>query len=132
MYVTRGFDLKAVLAGAADPNVQFQCAYRAVDRNGKVIKYGQDEIVGNGTTEVTILADPADDSDNEIEAYIIDSIHINNADNATATATVFMDDGTTNWVVFKAALVTLNVASFTPASGWKVLEADGGLAQQVA
>lgn len=118
--------LKAVLGAAANPNVQFCVCYHDVDPDGKV-EYGSTQIVGNGTTEVEIAAAPTD-----AKARIIDSVHINNADDTTATVTVFIDDGTTNWVVFKAAMVTLNVASWTPGSGWKVLEADGGLAQQVA
>lgn len=118
--------LKAVLGAAADPNVQFTTCYHDIDQNGKVT-YGHTSIVGNGTTEVTLAAAPG-----EVTARIIDSIHINNADNTNATPEVFIDDGTTNWILFKATLATLEVASWTPGSGWKVLEADGGLKQQVA
>lgn len=118
--------LKGVLSGAASPAPQSCVAYRDIDQNGRET-YGSTQIVFDGSTEITMAAAPG-----EATARKIESIDVHNADNAQVTLSIFVDDGTTNWIVFKGTLETLESVNWTPGSGWRVLEADGGLKQQVA
>ena len=74
----------------------------------------------NGTTDVTILAPP-----NEGEVREPTSISIYNKDTASVTVTVKTDDGTTERIVIKAVLLTLESLHWERGQGWYALDANG-------
>lgn len=126
MHLIPGYSLRGELATTNDPAPVITICYHDVDPSGNVDSYG----IAQPTladAEAELLATPTDN-----KARVIDSIDIYNADNAAATVTLYVQDGTTSKEIAEITFATLETANWTPGSGWRTLEVDGGLKQQVA
>lgn len=114
--------LQAFLSGAAaTTNPTASVGYYAVPRQAKL-----DMSEYQGDMQYTVLAGATetDICDAPLENGIvknIDYINIYNADSATVTVTVCIDDGGTNRIQVVMALLTTESAVWTPNSGWQVV-----------
>lgn len=118
MFLTPSYTLKAKLGGAADPAPTAVCWYEDIDQNGKVTA-GMTPVEFNGATAITLAAAPAEASRRKIKG-----INIYNNDNATATATVYVTDGSTDYELAVVAIATLAHVTWTPETGWSSHDAD--------
>jgi hypothetical protein len=120
---TISLSLRAVLAGAASPAPQFVTNWEDYDRNGNFVKAGSTQIVANGTTAVVLAAAP---SENNIRR--IKTLSMFNADNADATVSISIYDGTTDWVIMKAKVIKDGeVLLYEAGDGWRQLAVAGTL-----
>lgn len=113
--------LQAVLAGAASAN-QPECHVAYVDYNkeGNVTPPTIQRTALNSTTDAIILAAPPFNPTREVI-----SASIYNKDTASVTVTVKTDDGTTERIIAKATLLTLEVLCYEKGQGWYALDANG-------
>jgi len=75
----------------------------------------------NSANDVTICAAPVSQN----TTRCIPSIAIHNKDNANATITIKTDDGSTEYILFKATLATLECATYEDGLGWQCYTAAG-------
>lgn len=113
--------LQAVLAGAVSAN-QPEChvAYVDYSKEGNVTPPAIQRTALNSTTDATILAAPPFNPTREVI-----SASIYNKDTASVTVTVKTDDGTTERIIAKATLLTLEVLCYEKGQGWYALDANG-------
>ena len=106
--------LEAVLAGAVAAN-QPEVTVDYIDWNpqGAPTPPAQFRVALNSTTDVTILAAPVGNPTREPIR-----IAIYNKDTASVTVTVKTDDGTTERIIMKKVLATLETLHFEKGSGW--------------
>lgn len=113
--------LEVVLGGAISTN-QAMCTVvaksLALDENDADVVTNQ--ILTNGATAVTLLAAPTQSVQQEIQ-----NITIYNADTASITATVRLNDGTNTWTLFKTTMVTLGTLVYEKEAGWVNYSAAG-------
>ena len=113
--------LEAVLAGAVAANqpeshVNFQ-DWTSPDQGQPVpSKPAPYRVALNSTTDVTILAMP-----NQGVVRDVIRISIYNKDTATVTVTVKTDDGTTEFIAVKQALLTGETLVFERGAGWQII-----------
>jgi hypothetical protein len=119
MILDASYTLKGKLGGAADPAPTAVCWYEDVDQNGKVVG-GMTPVEFNGATAVTLAAAPSDVTKRHIKG-----INVYNNDNASATVTLYVTDGTTDYELCVIALATLEHLTWTPETGWSNHDADG-------
>lgn len=106
--------LQAVLAGNVTANqLQIDVVFSDENMSGVDTKYATKQTVTNQTTDVDICAAPQQNFIRNIE-----SISIYNADTATATITVKIDDGGAETIKIKIALATLETAVYEDSTGW--------------
>lgn len=115
--------LRIDLAGAADPEMCTLISY--VDRNrcNGAEKAGSQDGQSTDTDAVAILAAPGADTDR-----LIKQITVFNRDNAAATITIEIYDGTSAYTLFRAAFVTGGESiQWSPTTGWCTLNSAGAL-----
>jgi len=122
MHIPYGSTLTVDLGGAADPNVRFVAFYSDYDINGRLVKKGVNAEVGAGTTDVDLVDSPAVD-----HVRVVENIQIYNGDNASATVSIWYDNGTTEYPMAVVALATLEHMQWTKERGFMVLTATGEL-----
>lgn len=115
--------IDAILAAAANANQQhvFIC-YEDVNKCNGRSKFGSATVLTTDDTEVIVCPAPGAD-----DWRIIKHISVFNDDDATSTITLRIDNGTTEPVLFKAALATKESIYWTPESGWTCFTAAGKL-----
>ncbi len=125
--------LEAVLAGAVSAN-QPECTVDYIDWNaqGQETPPATVRTALNSNTDVTILAAPQTSVNvgNPVREPI--RVAIYNKDTASVTVTVKTDDGTTERIIIKATLLTLESLHWDRANGWYSLDASGNLKQAQA
>jgi hypothetical protein len=121
--------IEADLSGAASPNPMVVAAWRDVDNDGDKTGRAYSTVLAD-TTDVTVINVAGSQSgDGEVAYREIEYLGIHNADNASVTVNIWLDDGTNERTLFKATLATLETAVYTPARGWHVLTTAGALKQ---
>ena len=113
--------LEAVLAGAVAAN-QPEVHVDYVDWNpgNEQTAPATFRVALNSSTDVTILAAPVANSKRQIT-----NASIYNKDTASVTVTVKTDDGTTERIIIKAVLATLEVLLYDQNAGWYALTTAG-------
>ena len=117
MILVPGTKLEAVLAGAVTAN-QPEAHVDYVDYNlqGEKTAPSPYRSALNSTTDVTILAAPATNPSREpIE------VNIYNKDTASVTVTVKTDDGTTERIIVRRTLTTLQTLQWKTNIAWTVI-----------
>lgn len=114
--------LRIDLAGAADPEMHTLVSYHDIDRLTGQITYGSHDDLSDDTTNTSILDHPAADIDR-----VIDEIQVFNEDNAAATITLEIYDGTNAISLFRAVTAAGDHIHWSPAQGWSVVSALGYL-----
>ena len=111
--------LEVVLAGAITTNqLPVVTTWRDITASGYTP--GRSNINTNSTTPITAVAAPASST-----YRVIDHISIYNADTASATVTVRVDDNSTEYVLTKVTLLTGERLEFQEGTGWNVFNAAG-------
>jgi hypothetical protein len=113
--------LEAVLAAGVSANQpEVTVDYFDWNKDGVMTKPATFRVALNSGTDVTILAAPQ-------VGFIREPLRasIYNKDTATVTATVKTDDGTTERIIIKAALLTLECLHFEKGRGWYATDANG-------
>lgn len=114
-------ELQAVLAGSSSSTgCQITASFYDENNEGRDTKHGSKESVTNNTTDVVICSAPSQNSVRNIER-----VSIYNADSITSTVTVKMDDGTTETIIIKVALATLESLHYDYHGGWYAMTAAG-------
>lgn len=115
--------LQAVLAGAvATAQPECHVAYVDYNKDGAETPPAEQRSALNNTTDVTILDAPPFNPTREVR-----SLNLYNKDTATVTVTIKTDDGTTERILIKIALLTLETMGWEKGRGWFVLDANGNL-----
>lgn len=115
--------MEAVLAGAVAANqLDVHVSYVDWNKSGVKTNPAMFRAVSNDTTDVTILAAPVL---NPIREVLRVSVY--NKDTASATVTVKTDDGTTERIVTKVTLATLETLNFEKGKGWYSISAAGAI-----
>ncbi len=124
MILDRINKLEAVLAGAVSAN-QPEVMVDYIDWNpaGQSTPPAQIRSALNSASDVTILDTPATKTQNQSREPIRISIY--NKDTAAVTVTVKTDDGTTERIIIKATLQTLESLHWEKNSGWYAQDANG-------
>ena len=113
--------LQIVLAGAITTN-QLPVLVCWSDKTATSYNGGSTPSNTNSTTAVDICAAPAASTVRDI-----DSITVQNADTAAATATIRFNDSGTTYTVFKATLAVGDQLIYTHGQGWKLLDSSGNI-----
>jgi hypothetical protein len=114
--------LEIDLAGAADPEMHTFISYVDVSRLNGTEKLGSQDGTSADTTDTTILAAPGADTDR-----VVKQIMVFNDDNASATITIQLNDGSALKTLFRAATAAGDLIQWTPNSGWQVISSTGYL-----
>lgn len=121
--------LQAVLAGAVSANQPESIVDFVVwNVKGEASKQGTYPIALNSNADVTIL--PAPTTAGEVRE--ITRVSIYNKDTASVTLTVKTDDGTTEFILHKETLLTLESIHFEKGRGWYCLDANGNIKEVTA
>lgn len=116
--------LEAVLAGAVSANQpEVTVTYVAYNRDGREAKPATYRTALNSASDVSILAAPS------VAGVVLEPrfISIYNKDTASVTVTVKTDDGTTERIICKATLATLEVLIYENGKGWYALNTSGAI-----
>ena len=121
MIIDSSTRLEIVLGGAVVANaLEVNVCYIDYNQTGALTKPGLVRTASNNTTDVTILAAPTTSFVRELRNGFI-----YNKDTANTTVTVKTDNGTTERIVCKATLATLECLMYEHYEGWFVLTASG-------
>lgn len=121
MIIDASTKLEIVLGGAVAANaLEVNICYVDYNASGILTKPGITRTTSNNTTDVTILAAPTTSFVRELRNGFI-----YNKDTASATVTVKTDNSTTERIVCKATLATLECLMYEHYEGWFVLTASG-------
>lgn len=112
--------LEVVLAGAITTN-QLQCSVSWRDITTTGYTPGGSRANTNSTTAVALVAAPGASTQR-----VIDNITIYNADTATATVTVRIDDNATEYTLVKFTVLAGETIEYTEGHGWRTLTTQGG------
>jgi hypothetical protein len=113
--------LQIILAGAVTTN-QLPVAVCYSDKTTASYLGGTQLSNSNSTTEVDICAAPATATVRDV-----DTINVQNADTAAATATVRYNDNGTLYTLFKASLAVGDQLTYVHGQGWSVLDSTGAV-----
>lgn len=117
MILDSSMKLEAVLAGAVSTSQpEAHVGYVDFTIEGKQTRPAPFRVSLNSTTDVTILASPTGNAVRKTE-----SISIYNKDTASVTVTVKTDDGSTEKIVVKQTLATLETLCWDLGVGWYVI-----------
>lgn len=119
--------LKAVMSGAIDPEIQFVVMWEDYDKSGKYLGADMTLITSNDTTEVELVATPNVEAESKDTIRKIRYINVYNADDASVTVSIFIDDAATNWLLLKATIATLENLHYDEGAGWKSLNSTADL-----
>lgn len=114
--------LKVVLAGVITTN-QLSCTATVLDFDtveGDLSAQSTTLALTNSTTAVTLLPGPTGGYRRQVGL-----ISVFNQDTASATVTVSLHDGTTNYPLIKVTLQAGSTLQYSQAQGWTVLGPDG-------
>lgn len=115
--------LDAVLAGAVAANQpEVHVTYIDWNKNGMPTRPAMYRVALNSTTDVTILAAPEKNPVREIHR-----VAIYNKDTASVTVIVKTDNSTTEFIVTKVTLATLETLNFEKGRGWYAIDAAGAI-----
>lgn len=115
--------LEAVLAGAVAANQpEVHVDYFDWNKSGMPTPPGMYRVALNSGTDVTILAAPVQ---NPVREPFRISIY--NKDTASVTVIVKTDDGTTERIITKVTLATLETLNFEKMRGWYAIDASGAI-----
>lgn len=115
--------LEIVLSGAVATNqLDVHVAYVDWNKSGVTTNPAIYRTASNSTTDVTILAAPVQ---NPIREVLRASIY--NKDTASVTVIVKTDDGTTERIITKVTLATLETLNFEKDKGWYAISAAGAI-----
>jgi len=115
--------LEIVLAGAVAANqLDVHVSYVDWNKSGVTANPAMFRTASNNTTDVTILAAPVGNPVREVLR-----VAIYNKDTASATVTIKSDDGTTERIVTKVTLATLETLNFEKGKGWYSISAAGAI-----
>src|SRR3990167_10779861 len=117
MILARGFTLQALLAGAGAAN-QPEVHVDSVDHTQEGVQSpnATQRAALSSTTDVDILAAPVSNPLREVV-----EVMIYNKDTASVTVTVKTDNGTTERIIVKRTLTTLQTLFYTREGGWQVI-----------
>lgn len=122
-------NLQAVLVGAVSAN-QPECHVDYIQWNSEGVptKPRTFRTALNSTTDVNILAAPA------TATFILEPIAVSiyNKDTASVTVIVKTDDATTERIIVKATLLTLETLCYEKGRGWYALDANGNIKETVS
>jgi hypothetical protein len=108
--------IEVLLGGSVSAN-QLECsAYWAddpIDADEAEGNLNENHVATNGATAVTLVAAPTQSAQRHIKG-----ITIYNADTASATVTVRVNDGTNTWRLIKTTMVTLGTLTWEEGNGW--------------
>ena len=120
--------LEAVLAGAVAANQpEVHVDYVDWNKSGVMTNPAPFRVALSSTNDVTILAAPVQ---NPIREPL--RIAIYNKDTASVTVTVKTDDGTTERIIMKAVLLTLESLNWEKGHNWYALDANGNIKETVS
>jgi hypothetical protein len=108
------------LAGSADPEMHTLISYMDHNRCSGVESGGNQDGTSVDTTDTTILAAPGADTDREVKEIIVF-----NDDNAAATITIQLNDGSALKTIFRSITAAGDHIHWSPESGWQVVTANG-------
>lgn len=129
MILDTSLKLEGVLAGAiTTSNPEVQVDYLDYNQQGMPTLPASFRVALNGNTDVTILAAPTVPNQRR-EAL---RISIYNKDTVAVTVTVKTDDSTTERILLKATLQTLESLNWEKSRGWYCLDASGNTKQIAA
>lgn len=118
MNLDTNIKLEAVLGGAVAANQpEFHVHFRDRNRNGQYSEPGLSRGALNSTTDVTLLSAPGDNNPRRE----IEEASIYNKDTASVAVIVKTDDGTTERIVIRQTLATLESLHYQRGAGWQVL-----------
>ena len=107
-------NLQAVLGGAVTTN-QLRCVSSWRDVTTTAYTPGRTVTNTNNTTDVNIVPAPAASTQR-----VVDFVSVYNYDTVNATVTIKFDDNGTEYIIFKATLVTGGRLEYTSEGGWQV------------
>jgi len=107
-------NLQAVLAGAVT-TYQLNCLTSWRDVTTTAYTPGRTAADTNSTTDVNIVPAPAASTQR-----VVDFVSIYNKDTVAATVTIKFDANGTEYIIFKATLVTGGRLEYTSENGWQV------------
>jgi hypothetical protein len=113
--------LQIILAGAITTN-QLPVFVSYADHTTASYLGGTQLANSNSTTAVDICAAPASATVRQV-----DTINVQNADTAAATATVRYNDNGTLYTLFKASLAVGDQLTYVHGQGWSVLDSTGAV-----
>jgi hypothetical protein len=113
-------DLKSALITKNTTDPQIVAQWDEYDLNG--VYKGSGSTEQTTVAEATLVPSPAADRIRKVT-----HIACHNADAAQVTLSIYIDDGATNWVVFKCTLETVENAVYEPGSGWRCFNSTGDL-----
>ena len=115
--------LEIVLAGTVTANqLEVHVSYVDWNKSGITTNPAMFRTASNNTTDVTILAAPVQNPIREVL-----QVAIYNKDTASATVTVKTDDGTTERIVIKVTLATLETLNLEKGKGYYTITAAGAI-----
>jgi hypothetical protein len=113
--------IEIVLGGAVATNeLEIVSSYRDITTTAYTA--GRETVASNGTTDQTIVSSPAASTQR-----VVDYISVYNKDTANATVTIKLDDGSTEFIITKVTLATLERLEYTNDSGWQVYTSTGAI-----
>lgn len=113
--------LEVVLAGAITTS-QLQCTVSWRDITTTGYTPGGSRSNTNSTTPVTLVSAPASSTQR-----VIDNVTIYNADTASATVTVRIDDNGTEYILCKITLQNGETLEYSEGAGWRSLNTQGAV-----
>lgn len=116
--------LLATLAGAVSANQpEVHVSYTVYNRQGETAKPAQFRVALNSASDVTILAAPPQEL-----VYVVNGLSLYNKDTASVTALLKTTDGSTQRIICRVILSTLESLHYSDSSDtWIVLTASGAV-----
>lgn len=122
MIVTDTIKLEVVLGGAVTANQpEVVVIYSVHNIQGTQTKPLIFRTATNSGTDVTILAATGIQG----EVHEVQRLSVYNKDTASVTVIIKTDDGTTERIVMRAVLLTLETLHFEKGAGWYATDANG-------
>jgi hypothetical protein len=115
--------LQVVLTGTVTTN-QLPCVASYVDVTTTAYTPGSNNLATNNSTAVDIVAAPAASTQRQVKM-----LTVQNADTVTATVSVLYNDNGTTRVIFKAALASGSILTYTDGKGFTVIDSSGSILQ---
>jgi hypothetical protein len=116
--------LQVVLGGAVTTNeLEVMVDYIVHTPSGVTATPATSQAASSGASDVTILAAPTKSAESREPIRV----SIYNKDTVNATPTVKLDNGTTERIVIKAVLATLETLHFEKGRGWYSTDANGAI-----
>ena len=115
LVLTETTDNLQVVLGATVTTNQLQCVSSWRDVTTTAYTPGRSVINTNNTTDVSIVAAPSGSTQR-----VVDFVSVYNADTVNAEVTIKFDANGTEYIIYKATLVTGGRLEYTSENGWQV------------